>query len=320
MHGSTAHMNETNRVQPEIVAPSAVRYIKLGQSNAWADDCLANAYIALGHDEAPHDLCLAGDWDGVAEAIGLARGMKHPRSAAREVQDFYEMDENCLWITFHAGQMWWARAGAEIIPEKTPSGRSGSRYRRVTGSWAATDVQGKPLLLDQISTKLTKTGSYRQTLCRVDAEDYAIRLINAVENPDILHAKSTRDQFTSSLTPLIASLHESDFEVLVDLIFSRLGWVRVSSLGGLQKDTDLILEQPATKARAIVQVKSAADQNVLDDYEARLGDQPADYRYLICHSPRGDLTSDTVTIWSGPDLATRVAKAGLAEWLFEKAA
>ena len=233
-------MTETNRVQIDKFTPSAVRYIKLGQGNAWAEDCLANGYIALGHDDAPHELCLAGDWEGVAEAIQSARGISRPRSAAREVQDFYEMDEECLWITFHAGQMWWARAGAEVIPEKTPSGGSGSRYRRVIGSWRATDVHGKPLLLDQISTKLTKTGAYRQTLCRVDAEDYAIRLINAEENPAIRNAKSARDQFTSSLSPLIASLHESDFEVLVDLLFSRLGWVRVSSLGGTQKDTDLV--------------------------------------------------------------------------------
>ena len=307
-------------MQSEKVAPSAVRYIKLGQGNAWAEDCLSNGYIALGHHDAPHELCLADDWDGVAAAIQKARGMKHPRSAAREVQDFYELDEDCLWITFHAGQMWWARAGAEVIPEKTTLGGSGSRYRRVIGSWVANDVQGKSLLLDQISTKLTKTGSYRQTLCRVEAEDYAIRLINAEENPAIRQAKLARDQFTSSLAPLIASLHESDFEVLVDLLFQRLGWVRISSLGGTQKDTDLILEQPATKARAIVQVKSAANQSVLNDYADRLGDQPADYRYLICHSPRGELTSDTVTVWSGLGLATRVVEAGLTEWLFEKAA
>lgn len=313
-------MNETNRVQSIKIATSAVRYIKLGQGNAWADDCLAHGYIALGHHDAPHSFCLEGDWDGVAAAIQKARGMKHPRSAAREVQDFYEMDEDCLWITFHAGQMWWARAGAEVISEKTPLGGSGSRYRRVIGSWASTDVQGKSLLLDQISTKLTKTGSYRQTLCRVDAEDYAIRLINAEENPAIRQAKLARDEFTSSLSPLIASLHESDFEVLVDLLFQRLGWVRVSSLGGAQKDTDLILEQPATRARAIVQVKSAANQSVLNDYADRLGDQPADYRYLICHSPRGDLASDMITVWSGPDLATLVVEAGLTEWLFEKAA
>lgn len=313
-------MSETDRVQANKITPRAVRYIKLGQGNAWADDCLANGYLALGHDEAPHDLCLAGDWDGVADAIQTARDMTRPGSAVREVQDFYELDETCLWITFHAGQMWWARAGAEVIPQKTPSEGSGSRFRRVIGSWASTDISGKPLLLDQISTTLTKTGSYRMTLCRIEAEDYALRLINAEDNPAILKAKSARDQFTSSLSPLIASLHESDFEVLVDLLFFRLGWVRVSSLGGLQKDTDLVLEQPATKARAIVQVKSSADQSVLDDYAVRLADQPADHRYLICHSPRGRLRSDTVAVWSGPDLATRVVEAGLIDWLFEKAA
>ena len=313
-------MNDTYRVQSDQIARPAMRYIKLGQGNAWTKDCLENGYIALGHDDAPHDLCIAGEWDGVEKAIQSARGISRPRNAAREVQDFYELDDHSLWITFHAGQMWWAKAETEVIPESTPSGGSGSRYRRVIGSWAPTDVQGKPLLLDQISTKLTKTGSYRQTLCRIEAEDYALRLINAAENPAILKARSAREEFTSCLLPLITSLHESDFEMLVDLLFSRLGWVRVSSLGGLQKDTDLILEQPATKARALVQVKSVANQSVLDDYAKRLGDQPADYRYLVCHSLRGKLSSETVTVWSGPDLATRVVEAGLTEWLFEKAA
>lgn len=57
---------------------------------------------------------------------------------------------------------------------------------------------------------------------------------------------------------MIASLHWADFETLVDLMFARMGWQRVSRVGGSQKDTDLVLIQPATGEAAFVQVKSKA--------------------------------------------------------------
>ena len=51
-------------------------------------------------------------------------------------------------------------------------------------------------------------------------------------------------------------LHQDDFETLVDLIFARGGWHRVSALGGNEADIDLAVEQSLTGERAFVQVKS----------------------------------------------------------------
>ena len=59
-----------------------------------------------------------------------------------------------------------------------------------------------------------------------------------------------------------------DFETLVDLIFARSGWNRVSAVGGNQKLIDL--EQSMTRERAAVQVKSQANQKALDDYTRRI--------------------------------------------------
>jgi len=56
---------------------------------------------------------------------------------------------------------------------------------------------------------------------------------------------------------------------LVDLIFARSGWQRVSRVGEDLADVDMILEQRATGERAFVQVKSKAGQAVLDDYVDR---------------------------------------------------
>lgn len=130
-----------------------------------------------------------------------------------------------------------------------------------------------------------------------------------------------RTALTQTLLPVIQSLHETDFEVLTDLLFSRLGWVRISSIGGSQKHTDLILEQPATGARALVQVKSAADQSVLDDYARRFSDMLATTSFFICHSPRGDLIADeNMHVWTGPDIAEKAVQAGLVDWVIDRAA
>ena len=97
--------------------------------------------------------------------------------------------------------------------------------------------------------------------------------------------------------------------------------MRVSSIGGTQKDTDLVIEQPATRARALVQAKSAADQSVLDDYANRFADMQADMSFFICHSPSSEFKADgNMHVWTGIDLAIRIVQAGLTDWVLERAA
>jgi len=305
----------------DLIRPASVRYIKLGPNNLWFDDCLANSRIDFGHHAVSHEAALAGDWDEVRGVWSAYTSAAKASDFLREVKDFYGQGRDCLWITFAQGRLWWAFAEADVILHDKPNEGTASRYRRVIGSWCSLDRFGQSLLMSDISSKLTKTAAYRQTLCRVQAEDYAVRLINGEEDPAVVHARAVQGAFVEALLPIIRSLHETDFEVLTDLLLNRLGWVRVSALGGMQKDTDLILEQPATKTRALVQVKSAADQSVLDDYTMRFADMQADISFFICHSPRGDLVAnDNTHIWTGPELAERVIQAGLIDWVLDRAA
>ncbi|MEM7663397.1 MAG: hypothetical protein AAF292_14215 [Pseudomonadota bacterium] len=314
-------MSETSRLQSSRIAPAHVRYIKLGANNAWAETSFENNRIEFGHGNVPHHLAASGDWDCVRSIWDDQTSSGKASDFLREVKDFYGLGSDCLWITFAMGRLWWAFAEDEVVLHDKPSNDSGSRFRRVIGGWRSETRFGQPLLMSEISTKLTKTASYRQTLCRVEAADYAIRLINGEQDPALIEAKAAQSTFVEALVPLIASLHEADFEVLSDLIMTRLGWVRVSGIGGLQKDTDFILEQPATGATALVQVKSSADQAVLDDYEERFAALDADRCFFICHSPRGDLTPQTnMHVWTGSALAQRVAQAGLVDWVFARAA
>ena len=303
------------------IRPNEVRYIKLGPNNLWFDDCLEHGRIDLGHSSVPHEAARVGDWDAVRQSWGEDTSPGKISDYLREVKTFYTQGQDCLWITFARGRLWWAFAEPDVVLHgyREPSGPS--RYRRVIGKWRSTDRFGKPLNQNDISSKLTKTAAYRQTVCRVEAESYAVRLINAEEDPAVVEAKAAQAALENALLPIIRSLHDTDFEVLTDLLFHRLGWLRVSTLGGLQKDTYLILEQPATKDRALVQVKSTADQSVLDDYAARFKDMRAETSFFVCHSPRGELVAnDNTHVWIGQDLAQRVIQAGLVHWVLERAA
>lgn len=308
------------------IKPIEVRYIKLGPGNAWARSSIASNRIPFGHKEVPHELADAGDW-GAAKALLSGPDGRSPAKATdfvREIREFYTLGADCLWITFVDDKLWWAFAEPEVIAVTGDQDIAGARYRRVIDRWRCANVKGATITVHDLSTKLTKTGTYRQTLCRVEHADYAVRIINGEEDPAILRALAARDSFMGTLVPLIRSLHQNDFELLADLLFARLGWARVSIIGGTMKDVDLVLEQPASGARGLVQVKSSADQTVLDTSIDRLKAHDGAERFFVCHTPRGALAGpeddDHFHVWSDTTLARRVVEAGLVDWLISRAA
>lgn len=307
----------------EQVRPSVVRYIKLGPGGAWLRRCVQDGFLELGHGAIPHDVAAQSSREGLAryiEAQGRAPGKA--KDFAREIADFYQLGDDCLWITIGDGRLWWCFAGAEVAMV-SEEGR-GARARRVIGAWQDCDVNGEPLSLSSLSTRLTKVAAYRQTLCRVEAEDYLLRRINALVDPAVERAKRAQAETIASAAALIERLDWRDFEVLVDLIFAGSGWKRSSGVGGSdQADTDLVLEQAVTGERAFVQVKSRANAAVFADYVERFrASSGFDRFFFICHSPSGTLPCDhepDVHVWLGEHLAEQAARAGLLGWLIEKA-
>jgi hypothetical protein len=135
-----------------------------------------------------------------------------------------------------------------------------------------------------------------------------------------------RSSLASASEDLIRHLHWADFETFVDLIFSRAGWHRISRLGGSMKDIDLVLEQPLTGERASVQVKSAADQNVLNACVGAFEADASAGRFIfVCHSPRSGLSVANgrdrgIDVWTIEQLASASVDQGLTDWLIQRAA
>jgi hypothetical protein len=115
-------------------------------------------------------------------------------------------------------------------------------------------------------------------------------------------ATTRTEQLAAVAVEMIALLHWKDVELLVDLIFARSGWQRVSEIGGIQEDIDLILEQPATGDHTFVQVKSTADYAALREFVERCTGA-CDHMFFVCHKPQGELGRDD----SNVDIGTRPA-------------
>lgn len=307
------------------IEPTDIRYIKLGRGGRWAERGLEHGEMHFGYQTVPHDICVSQDWDAVIRLLmDQGRSASKAKDGAREIRDFYTLGSDCLWVTFADGHLWWAFADPEVIWLGTESDISGTRMRKTLDGWHKTDITGEPLGVDGLSTLLTQVAAYRQTICRVKPSEYLLRRINAVEEPVVARAREARSAMVAVATEMIAALHWADFETLVDLIFARTGWQRVSRVGENLTDVDLILEQPATGEKAFVQVKSKAGQSVLDDYVDRFRRSGAYERlFFVCHSPTSALSTGDdarLHVWAGDRLANAAVRAGLVDWLMERSA
>ena len=305
------------------ITAAQVRYIKLGTGGMWAPDCFERDEIHFGYHRVPHDLCAAGDWTAVTTFLKeQGRISGKAKDMTREIRDFYTLPESCLWITIADRHLWWTFAKPSVIWTGCTDGPRPARIRKTVGSWQNTDLAGNPLGLDNLSSKLTQVGNYRQTICKVRAADYLLRRINVIDDPIVAQARDVRLEMIRAACALIEQLHWAEFEIMVDLIFSRSGRQRVSELGGTMADVDLVLDQPTLNERASVQVKSSATQAMLNEhieYFQRSGIHAR--TFFICHSPKGNLKvpdGNGVHLWTGEKLAEMAVKSGLFDWLLER--
>jgi hypothetical protein len=158
------------------------------------------------------------------------------------------------------------------------------------GTRRNTDIQGCPLRVNDLSSKLTQPANYRATICGVNERDYPIRRINGETEPLVVVAEAVRAHLTSVTDRMIRGLHWAQFETLTDLIFARSGWQRSTAVGAGLKDIDLLMEQRTTGETAFVQVKSRAGQGTVDDYLQRFRDSDCGRFFFVCHSPQGSLS------------------------------
>jgi hypothetical protein len=193
----------------------------------------------------------------------------------------------------------------------------GPSHKRLTlNGWHKTDIFGKPLRVVSLSSKLTKVTNFRATICNIEETDYILRRVNGIKEPIVARANCARKAMIEMTIDLISGLHWADFETLTDLIFARSGWRRSTRVGENLTDIDILIEQPTTG-----EVKSAANQSILDDYLDRFRRGGYDRFFFVCHTPQGKLTlpdEPRLHLFEGNRLADAAVKNGLYDWLIER--
>lgn len=304
-------------------APSQVRYIKLGTGGGWFAEAVKEGRIPFGYVMVDHASCIAGDWNAVRKSLReYGRSDAIASQGVREVSDFYELDENTLWVTMADGHWWWAFGELPVVPIEGAVDGSPGRYRRTRDGWHRHSLDGEPLNVGGLSSALTRTASYRMTICRVERADYLLRRIRGEADPLHSEASHLQQQMRQVGLQMIRLLHWEEFETLVDLIFARNGWRRRSVLGKNQPDVDLVVDQPVTNEVAWVQVKTGTRQAELNDYLERFRrDGSYDRFFFVCHTSPGSLTlpdEPRLHLWAGENLAQAAIDAGLFDWLVER--
>jgi hypothetical protein len=304
-----------------VVQAKDIRYIKLGDGGRWAQESLSEGVLCFGYHTIPHEMCERKDWDGVWSTLSDRKSEGAQTAGVNEVRAFYELGEDCLWITFADGHLYWAFAKPQVQWTGDGTWDGPSRKRATTDGWHRTDILDNPLRVAALSSKLTKVANFRATICKVAEEDYLLRRINGIEEPVVVRANEVRKAMMVVAVEMIRGLHWADFETLTDLIFARSGWQRSTRVGEKLTDIDLVMEQPTTRETAFVQVKSQAGQATVDDYLGRFRRSGYDRFFFVCHSAQGKLTlpdESRLHLFEGERLADAAVKNGLYDWLIER--
>lgn len=305
------------------VLPASVRYVKNGAGGQWWNTAKTNGQVHLGWREVPEALLQSVDLEAIENLIRAQFGKKPGAT-----QDFKALrtllvnPSQHVWITFQEGCMWWCtvRNGVETNPD-VQTKEQGHFWLTCDVPWSKYSMGGKRhLLTSELPGNVVAVSGYQATVCEPKGWKEVLRIIRNEEDEDARAASLARNAYEEAVARLVKRLGPKDFELLIDLILSRTGWARLGRVGGPTEGIDIEVENVSSDEIAFVQVKSAATQAILDHYVTVFNGQRDRYHRMIfaVHTPKGTLTAPIgqfVSIWTGKEIARRVVKLGLGDWV-----
>ena len=301
--------------------PRDMRFIKLGRKSVWWPLARDTNSLRIGFQQVDFALCEAGEWDKAKKefaATGLRKGAGDITRAVNQVREFFELPESVLWCTIEDWDVWWCFAEAKVIDlcsgDNATAEEQGARMRQVIDRWRNTDVNGNRLRRDSMTTKITKVASFQETICKPSGASDLLNRIRAIQSDSHARAARSREELVLAVGDVLDQLHQKDFELLVELIFSSSGWKRISAVGGTQKTLDLAMILPTTGDHCFVQVKSQTDRttfrNLVDALDRLQGYSRMLFVYHTPAEPFENTAADRVTVWHRYEFARQAVQAG----------
>jgi hypothetical protein len=345
-------MAQPIQISNKNIDPEAIRYIKLGGKGAYESKCINErlCYMGFGSDDPQCAALIATatksrsetDWEKVWE-YRFANDQKGTEQARRlratqarnQLRAFYEAGDETLWITFYKNKLYYA-----FLDPQLPafcSGEHGGSFRHVSGDgWRCLDREGNELREDIFSGQLLQIKGFQGTSCEVrgKSREHLFNKINCRRDSYHKDIHEGIKQVRSGLVEAIKSLWPGDFEILVELIFSRF-LVRYGKTGGNQDFSDILFFNPLHRMKnkyekksplTSVQVKTKASPE--DFHRYIYNDKITDFGsfYFVYHTSDAqkedfkvpeDVDID-IHVLSGEEIAAMAIDAGLIDWIKDK--
>ena len=316
-----------------------VRYIKLGKGGNMFATCLENNMLYIGFNT---------HLDEVRRLSNEARDPSKTELVKKEIHDHWikkcdktlgtasnftnrllevaQDQGNTLWFTIENRKLFYGLSDGKELERFEPwvdNGFNSGSAKKMKYGWCNVTINGDVLDISKISGALTKTQATQGTIANISPgpSKYLISLILGEPLELKIKAENARTHLVSLLAEIIKDFQPSEFEVLVDLIFSNSGWKRDGELGGNIKFVDVTLKLPTTGETAGVQVKTKSDkkqaQKYLDEDFRGMG---FDKFFYVYHSGSG-VHKDDVNYhsWCVKTVAEKSIDAGLTQWIIDRA-
>lgn len=316
-----------------------VYYIKLGQAGLAFQECLERDLLYVGYDShIPEIRELSNEMRDSkllrsAQETLSAYWRKQGKTAATATNFVNRIGEvvkdsgKTLWFTIENRKIYYGiTAGGPLEPHKpweTGANVQGSAKKMKYG-WSDLASDGSYLHLHKISGALTKTQGTRGTMAKIKAGPAKYFIKTLLGEPLQLKAaaEAARKELIIKLAEITRDLKPSEFEVLIDLIFTNSGWKRDGELGGTLKFADVTLRLPSTGETAAVQVKTKTSRREAEEYIQRdYRSQGFDKFFYVYHSgdvikPKDD---DNYFVWGLDEVVEKAIDAGLSQWIIDRA-
>lgn len=297
--------------------PGSVRFIRLGQGGCWAKRSRDQQQLHAGWDDCDQAALAANDPNYV-ETGGRFKGKSLRQDS--ELQHLLDRPSRHLWITTDNGLLWWTLVEDGIHFTGTGSTKEqGNFYLSCRQPWSELSLKGVSLELEALPGPVGVVAGFRATCCIPKHTEAILRAIRGEEPPEVKRYTEARRDFVSAIDEMVKNLHWRDFEALVDLIFARGGYVRVSRRGGTMESVDLELNHPESGEVIAVQVKAAfVPEQVREFSKKQLSrGRPPDKLFFVTLADSEPI-ADGVFGWNCRRIAELVVDRGLGTWVVSR--
>jgi hypothetical protein len=294
-------------------------YIKLGRGGKWEEASISENKLRLGWGDQTIQDINSRKWSKIRRQ--LRKKAKDDGSVTRDLnalQIICTSTPDDIWVTFYSFKLWWCRVDNRRVYEDKLS-----KYRNLSMQWNDKDIDGNVLYIHAILGTLSKTQGFRGTACKIKEKEDLKRLLNNEKSEAYIEIADAKQNLVVTVSNGISKLHWKDFEILTDLIFRQSGWQRLTTLGETLKYVDLELEDPITKDKYQVQVKSKASLNEFKEYTRQFNGKNFRKLYFVVHSPEKALANhvskkQNIELVLPKKLAEMIVDLGLIDWVLTK--